>query len=548
MNLSRTLLDALHQHGAREMFGIPGDFVLAFFQQLVDADVMPLYTLSHEPAVGFAADASARYHARLGVAAVTYGAGALNMVNAVAASYAEKVPLVVISGAPGAGERQSGYLLHHQARTLDSQLAMFREITCDQVVLDDAARAPADIARVLRSCLTQSRPVYIELPRDMVDAPCGPAITCALPRTDPAALAACVGEVLARLQAARAPVLLVGVEIRRFGIEAKVAQLARLLKMPVATTFMGRGLMANCDASLLGTYLGVAGPASITRAVEGSDALLMLGVIISDTNFGVSETAIDMRGAILVSDGEVAIAHHVYPRIGIEALIDALIERAGPLPVELAAPEPALQSVRGLKGDAEPIAPDDIARAVNDAMAEHGRMPIAADIGDCLFTALEMENTALVAPGYYATMGYGVPAGLGLQAGGGERPLILVGDGAFQMTGWELGNCQRYGWDPIVIVFNNCSWEMLRAFAPKASFTDLSDWHFADMAASLGGDGYRVQTRRELQQALSKALATRGKFQLIEAMIPRGVQSATLARFVQGVRRLQQPRATPNAV
>ncbi|PWF46050.1 indolepyruvate/phenylpyruvate decarboxylase [Massilia glaciei] len=539
MNLSRTLLDALHQHGAREIFGIPGDFVLAFFQQVVDAGVLPLYTLSHEPAVGFAADASARYHTRLGVAAVTYGAGALNMVNAVASSYAEKVPLVVISGAPGAGERQSGFLLHHQARTLDSQLAIFREITCDQVVLDDAARAPADIARVLRSCLTHSRPVYIELPRDMVDAPCGPATTCAAAHTDPDALEACVGEVLARLRAARAPVLLVGVEIRRFGIEAKVAQLARLLNMPVATTFMGSGLMAGCDASLLGTYLGVAGPAAITRAVEGSDALLMLGVIISDTNFGVSETAIDMRGAILALDGEVAIAHHVYPRIGIEALVDALIVRAGPLPAEPVAPEPAPPCVRGLEADGAPIGPDDIARAVNDAMFEHGRMPIAADIGDCLFTALGMENTALLAPGYYATMGYGVPAGIGLQAGGGERPLILVGDGAFQMTGWELGNCQRYGWDPIVIVFNNCSWEMLRAFAPQAAFTDLSDWHFADMAASLGGQGYRVQTRRELQQALTQALATRGKFQLIEAMIPRGVQSTTLTRFVQGVRRLQ---------
>jgi indolepyruvate decarboxylase len=541
MNLSHTLLDALKQHGAREMFGIPGDFVLAFFQQAVEAGILPLYTLSHEPAVGFAADASARYHTRLGVAVVTYGAGALNMVNAVAASYAEKVPLVVISGAPGAGERRNGYLLHHQARTLDSQMAIFREISCDQVVLDDAERAPADIARVLRSCLTHSRPVYIELPRDMVHVPCGPAISLPAPASDPQALAACVNEMLARLQVARAPVLMVGIEIRRFRIEEKVARLARMLKLPVVTTFMGRGLLADCDAPLLGTYLGVAGPAAVTRAVEDSDALLMLGAIISDTNFGVSEKTIDMRRAILALDGTVTIGYHVYPRIGIEELVDALLERAVRLhasPLEMPA-APAYP--RGLVADREPISPSDIARAVNDAMAVHGRMTIASDIGDCLFTALDMEDTALVAPGYYATMGYGVPAGLGLQAGGGERPLILVGDGAFQMTGWELGNCQRYGWDPIVIVFNNCSWEMLRAFAPDASFTDLSDWHFADMAVPMGGQGYRVQTRRELRDALATAIATRGKFQLIEAMIPRGVQSATLARFVNGVRRLQQP-------
>ncbi len=545
MNLSHTLLTALHQHGAREMFGIPGDFILAFFQQAYKANVLPMYTLSHEPAVGFAADASARFNTRLGVAVVTYGAGALNMVNAVAASYAEKVPLVVISGAPGAGERRKGYLLHHQARALDSQMAIFREISCDQVVLDDVRRAPADIARVLASCLTHSRPVYIELPRDMVDVACGPAQRAVAAPGDPEALDACVTEMLARLQSARAPVLMVGIEIRRFEIEEKVARLARLLRLPVVTTFMGRGLLADCATPLLGTYLGLAGPAAVTRAVEDSDALLMLGVIISDTNFGVSEHAIDMRRAILALDHQVTMGYHVYPRIGIEELVDALLERAAPICRELPSVTVAAtaRAACALEADLAPIGPDDIAHAVNDAMAAHGRMPIAADIGDCLFTALGIDNTALVAPGYYATMGYGVPAGLGLQAGSGQRPLILVGDGAFQMTGWELGNCQRYGWDPIVIVLNNCSWEMLRAFAPDAPFTDLSDWHFADMAKAMGGQGYRVQTRRALRDALATAYATRGKFQLIEAMIPRGVQSDTLARFVNAVKRLQQPTA-----
>ena len=135
-------------------------------------------------------------------------------------------------------------------------------------------------------------------------------------------------------------------------------------------------------------------------------------------------------------------------------------------------------------------------------------------------------------------MGFGVPAGLGLQAASGQRPLILVGDGAFQMTGWELGNCRRYGWDPIVLVLNNSSWEMLRTFQPESEFNNLDDWGFASMAAGLGGDGVRVSTRAALRDALEHAVATRGRFQLIEAMIPRGVLSDTLARFVAGVKRL----------
>jgi indolepyruvate decarboxylase len=160
-------------------------------------------------------------------------------------------------------------------------------------------------------------------------------------------------------------------------------------------------------------------------------------------------------------------------------------------------------------------------------------MPMTSDIGDCLFTAMEIDNTALAAPGYYAGMGFGVPAGIGVAATG-LRPLVLVGDGAFQMTGWELGNCRRYGLDPIVVLFNNCSWEMLRVFQPESRFNDLDDWHFAEIAYSLGGVGERVTTRRDLAAALDRAVARRGQFSLIEVMLPRGMTSDTLARFVSG--------------
>src|SRR4051812_14616533 len=168
--LAHALLAALKDHGAREIFGIPGDFVLPLFKVIEDSNILPSVTLSHEPAVGFAADAAARYNCGLGVAAVTYGAGAFNVVNAVAGAYAERSPVVVISGAPGARERASGLFVHHQARAIDSQLAVFREITCDQAVLNDPVTAPGEIARPLRNARELSLRVYIELPRALVGA------------------------------------------------------------------------------------------------------------------------------------------------------------------------------------------------------------------------------------------------------------------------------------------------------------------------------------------------------------------------------------------
>jgi indolepyruvate decarboxylase len=539
--LAHALLDGLKARGAREIFGIPGDFVLAFFKVIEESGILPVFTLSHEPAVGFAADAAARYHSGLGVAVVTYGAGAFNVVNAVAGAYAERSPVVVVAGAPGARERASGLLLHHQARTVDTQLAVFREITCDQAILDDARTAPAEIARVLRSARERSLPVYIELPRDMVDAQT--EAVPALPRrdADPEALRECADEILARLARASSPVLVVDVEIRRYGIEAEVADLARKLGVPVVTTFMGRGLLGDAPDVVSGTYLGSAGDAAITNLVERSDALLLLGVIVCDTNFALSAKKFDWRHTVLAIDRTVRVGHHVYPDVPLDDLVDALLARAPTeRPAHATTPAVATAYPRGLVADDRPIAPTDIATAINDLFDRHGPLPMTADIGDCLFTAMEIENTALAAPGYYAGMGFGVPAGIGVAAATGQRPLVLVGDGAFQMTGWELGNCRRYGLDPIVVLFNNASWEMLRAFQPESRFNDLDDWNFAAMAAPLGGHGARVATRAALAAALEDAVGQRGRFSLIEVMLPRGVTSRTLARFVAAFKASRQ--------
>ncbi|MCJ7837698.1 MAG: thiamine pyrophosphate-dependent enzyme, partial [Burkholderiales bacterium] len=240
-----------------------------------------------------------------------------------------------------------------------------------------------------------------------------------------------------------------------------------------------------------------------------------------------------LRMSIQALDRRVAIGHHVYPEIPLGPLVDTLLARLPARPA-LSQSHEAASYPRGLPADDAPITPLDIATAINDLMDAHGKMPIATDIGDCMFLAMDVEHTALVAPGYYATMGFGVPAGLGLQAATGQRPLIIVGDGAFQMTGWELGNCARHGWDPIVLLINNASWEMLRAFQPDSKFNNLDQWRFAQAATALGGEGVRVRSRAELAQALSAAQGRRGRFQLIEAMVARGAMSPTLARFVEG--------------
>lgn len=561
MNITEALLHALKERGAREVWGIPGDFALPYFKIIEQTGILPLVTLTHEPGLGFAADAAARIRRGLSVAAVTYGAGAINMLNAVAQAFAEKSPVVVISGAPGTAERARGLLLHHQVKTVGSQFRMYQEVTCDQGILDDPATAPAIIERVLRNCLEHSRPVYLEIPRDMPAVPCGPVPPHAPSPCDDEAVAACAAEVLARLRAASRPVLMVGVEVRRYGLEDRVAELADRLGVPVVTSFMGRGLLAG-KACLQGTYMGVAGDANITNAVEGSDGLLLLGVIMSDTNFGVSASHIDRRRLMHAEDREVRMGFHTYHDIPLEKLVDALLAalpegaRACPAPAGVDGDAVALgRNVvyrRGFVADDAPVTPDDIAVLLNDfydgvaagrspatvADAEPFPWPLACDIGDCLFTALSVRPVPMVGPGYYASMGFGVPAGMGLQVTTGRRSLTLVGDGAFQMTGMELGNCARLGIDPVIVVFNNASWEMLRVFQPETSYSAINELDFAAFADALGGRGHRAATRRELADAFAAATAERGRFQLIDVRLAKGAISDTLANFVAGVKRV----------
>ena len=101
-----------------------------------------------------------------------------------------------------------------------------------------------------------------------------------------------------------------------------------------------------------------------------------------------------------------------------------------------------------------------------------------------------------MAPAYYATMGFAVPAALGVQIASGRRPLVLVGDGAFQMTGPEISHAPEYGCNPVIVLFNNTRWEMLQAFFPDAGYNTTVSWPFAKLAELWGGRGFVARTPR----------------------------------------------------
>src|SRR5207244_9459124 len=164
--------------------------------------------MTHEPSAGFDADAYSRING-IGLVCVTYCVGGLNVLNAIAGAYAEKSPVVVVSGAPGKKDREKDPLLHHKVKTFETQRRVYDEVTVASTVLLDEQRAASEIIRVVNACLTQKRPVYIEVPHDMVDRviPITPSAQHPILPSDPETLQAALDETNELLRHAKKPVI-----------------------------------------------------------------------------------------------------------------------------------------------------------------------------------------------------------------------------------------------------------------------------------------------------------------------------------------------------
>src|SRR5215218_3106163 len=234
MPLGQFLFEYLHRRGVRHSFGVPGDFALPTFAWLDKSPILSV-TMTHEPGAGFAADAYSRLNG-IGLCCVTYCVGGLNLLNPIAGAYAEKSPVVVVSGAPFRKDRERDPLLHHKVQPFETQRRVYDEVTVASTVLLDEERAAGEIVRCVEACLRHKRPVYIEVPHDMVDReiPVNLPAEMPAPQSDPETLAAAIRETIALLAPSKKPVILAGVELHRFGLTDLAVKFAERFNIPIA--------------------------------------------------------------------------------------------------------------------------------------------------------------------------------------------------------------------------------------------------------------------------------------------------------------------------
>jgi len=529
------LIRRLQDYGVRDVFGIPGDYVLAFYAQLEKSPIR-VVGCTREDCAGFAADAYARLNG-IGAVCVTYCVGGLSLCNSIAGAYAEKSPVVVISGAPGLRERFNNPLLHHRVKDFHTQFEVFRRICCADADLNDPQTALREIDRVLAAVVRHRRPGYIELPRDMVNVvPEGPHTPQhKVPRSDPEVLAEAVSEAVRRIAAAQKPIIIAGVEIHRFGLQEELLKFAEATGIPITTTMLGKSVIGERHPLFAGIYEGALGREEVTQFVEESDCVLLLGEFMTDINMGIFTANLAPARCIYATSEVLRISHHHFQNVLLGDFIRGLAEaglKAPPRPLPPraeAADQPFV-----LQAD-EPITIRRLMTRLNRALDDS--MVVIADPGDALFASSELvihRQTEFISPAYYTSMGFAVPAALGVMiARPALRPIVLVGDGAFQMTGMELSTIVQRRLNPVVIVLDNRGYGTERILLADAhAFNDIHPWHYHQVPEILGGGvGYEVHTEGDFDRALRSALADTNEMSLIHVHLGLKDFSPTLERL-----------------
>lgn len=529
--IGQYLIQQLHDHGVRHVFGVPGDYSLLLLEELNKSPVAFINT-ADEQGAGFAADAYARMGG-LGAVCVTYSVGSLKVANAAAQAFAERSPLVVICGSPGLAERLKHPLLHHRVNQFDTQLKIFRELTVASAALHDAQTACAEIDRCLHAAQRHRRPVYIELPRDMVNVPAhsGHCHVDLPDASDADALAEAVAEAAEMIRAARRPIILAGEEIKRFGLQGPLLELSRRNNLPVAVTLLGKSAVREDLPQFVGVYAGALASEATCRFVESCDCFILLGMMMTDLNLGVFTAHMDRSRTILANLHGVAIKHHQYD-VRMAHFIAALLAEP------LGSREPCPLPPRPPGG---PFVPRAGAAMTNRRLFEKinsfitDDMVVIADVGDSLFGGIDLvirNEGRFLSCAYYTNMGFAVPAAVGVQTlDRSLRPLVLVGDGAFQMTGLELSTAARYGLSPIVVVLNNGGYATERFFL-DGEFNDIQPWRFSRLPELLGaGKGWRASTEDEFEAAMQQAKDNTAGFSIIDVVLPPGDVSDGLKRL-----------------
>ncbi|EJY0735402.1 alpha-keto acid decarboxylase family protein [Salmonella enterica] len=537
------LLDRLAGCGIGHLFGVPGDYNLQFLDHVIDHPTLRWVGCANELNAAYAADGYARMSGA-GALLTTFGVGELSAINGIAGSYAEYVPVLHIVGAPCSAAQQRGELMHHTLGDGDFRhfYRMSQAISAASAILDEQ-NACFEIDRVLGEMLAVRRPGYIMLPADV-------AKKTAIPPTQ--ALALPVHEAQSGVETAfryharqclmnsRRIALLADFLAGRFGLRPLLQRWMAETPIAHATLLMGKGLFDEQHPNFVGTYSAGASSKEVRQAIEDADRVICVGTRFVDTLTAGFTQQLPAERTLEIQPYASRIGETWF-NLPMAQAVSTLRE----LCLECAfAPPPTRSAGQPVRIDKGELTQESFWQTLQQYL-KPGDI-ILVDQGTAAFGAAALslpDGAEVVLQPLWGSIGYSLPAAFGAQTACPDRRVILIiGDGAAQLTIQEMGSMLRDGQAPVILLLNNDGYTVERAIHGAAQrYNDIASWNWTQIPPALNAaqqaECWRVTQAIQLAEVLER-LARPQRLSFIEVMLPK----ADLPELLRTVTRALEAR------
>lgn len=568
IKLAEYLFTRLRQLGIESIHGVPGDFNLELLDFVEPANLHWVGSCN-ELNAGYAANGYSRING-LGAIITTFGVGELSAINAIAGAYAERAPIVHIVGTPARPVQDNRVHIHHTFNDGEFRrfALMHAPITVAQANLIDPRTSPAQIDAALEQCLIHSRPIYIEVPVDMVGIEVSASrlqSPIEIPPSIPSPLQAeALSLVLEQIQKSKRPMIFVDGETKSFDMIQEIHQFMEKTKWPTWTTPFGKGLVDETLPNFHGVYMGNDKPDQ-KSFIDACDLIMVFGPHFSTTN-SFQKSAVP-NPAVSVSFTATAIQigdrkfNDILPKNFLSEILGSL---QGAIDLAKYNPYPELETPQGLVNSLSSTPAPGLVTQKEfylrlSAFLRSGDV-VLGETGTAGYGSRECAlppRTWYLGPVTWLSIGQMLPAAQGAALAQRElearqtdendkkkpgRTILLIGDGSLQMTVQELSTIIRENLNVIVFVLNNNGYTIERCIhGQNQKYNDVATWRYLEAPSFFGAkhcengevNTYTVRTWEDLARVIGdERLADGEGLRMIEVFFDQDDAPASLLNLL----------------
>ncbi len=526
---AQILCRLLQAQGVDVVFGYPGGAIMPLYHALPEYPGLRHVLVRHEQAAAHAADGYARASGKPGVCVATSGPGATNLITGIATAQMDSSPVVAITGQVPRG------MIGRDAFQETDIVGISLPITKHSVVINDISELGEKVREAFYIA-TEGRPgpVLIDVPKDVQNQKMewegddGISARAAAERRKPHSSEA-FSEAVRLLIEAKRPLLMVGHGVIQSGAYGEVRRLAEQTGIPVVTTLLGISAFPESHPLHLGMP-GMHGEVHVNRAIQHADVILGIGLRFDDRVTGNTAAFAPQAKIIHIDLDPAEIGKNIPVAVG-------LVGDAREITTRLLDAVPARDceawraEIKGFMRERHEafrgaMAPETILAGIREGSG--GRATIVSDVGQHQMWIAKLygyeERNSHITSGGLGTMGFAVPAAMGVHFARPDRPVWAIsGDGGFQMNMQEIATMVQEGIPVKMAIFNNGYLGMVRQWQQffhgrRYSATPIWSPDYVKLAEAYGIAGYRVEHARQIEEAVDRAMRDPGPA-LVEFLI-----------------------------